>query len=108
MVIRQLLFPIHPVCAVSVKESWGLTLLVETLMHCLPREATSPLLRQLRNLYRNERVKEHAKTDFSHSVGGAMDSVIDLPFLPTALKSILIKAKETVIAIARSVWHFFF
>ena len=106
--IRQLLLPIHPICAVSVKESWGLTRLVETLMDCLPREATSPLLRQLRNLYRNERVKEHAKTDFSHSVGGAMDSVIDLPFLPTALKSILIKAKETVIAIARSVWHFLF
>lgn len=106
--IRRLFSPTHPVCALSVKARWGLKSTVETLMHCLPRQATSPLTAQLRETYRTENVIEKARTDFSESVGGMMDSVVSAPFLPTAVKTLVNSIRNAVVSVARAVWDFFF
>jgi hypothetical protein len=106
--IRQVFSPPHPVCTLSVKARWGLESMVETLMQCLPRQATSPLTAQLRPPYRTEKVIEQARTDFGESVGGMMDSVISAPFLPMAVKTLVNGIRHTVVSIARAVWDFFF
>lgn len=106
--INMLFSPRHPVCALSVKARWGIETMVETLMHCLPRQATSPLTTQLRATYRTKNVIEKARVDFGESVGGMMDSIVSTPFLPTALKNLVNVIKNTVVSITRAVWDFFF
>lgn len=39
--LHELFQPVHPVCAVSVRLQWGLRVMAERMIKCLPREATS-------------------------------------------------------------------
>jgi predicted GTPase len=45
--LHELFQPVHPVCAVSVRLQWGLKVMAERMIKCLPREATSPVVSQL-------------------------------------------------------------
>ncbi|WP_057696923.1 GTPase family protein, partial [Escherichia coli] len=42
--LHELFQPVHPVCAVSVRLQWGLRVMAERMIKCLPREATSPVV----------------------------------------------------------------
>jgi predicted GTPase len=45
--LHELFQPVHPVCAVSVRLQWGLRVMAERMIKCLPREASSPVVSQL-------------------------------------------------------------
>jgi predicted GTPase len=68
--------------------------MVEALMHCLPRHATSPLTTQLRPVYRTDSVVEKTRTDFGESVSKLIDWMIDSVPLPAPVKT-LVKSVKT-------------
>ncbi|EFO3239934.1 TPA: GTPase family protein [Escherichia coli] len=41
--LHELFQPVNPVCAVSVRLQWGLRVMAERMIRCLPREASSPV-----------------------------------------------------------------
>lgn len=45
--LHELFQPVNPVCAVSVRLQWGLRVMAERMIRCLPREASSPVAVQL-------------------------------------------------------------
>ncbi|CNB54114.1 GTPase family protein [Yersinia intermedia] len=106
--VRTLLKPVNPVCAVTAPAAWGLADLAETLVRCLPSQASSPLTAQLRETYRSEQIKKHARADFEVTVGNVLVTVADLPFVPKSVRSMLLHVRDVVVAVARSVWQFFF
>lgn len=53
--LHELFQPVNPVCAVSVRLQWGLRVMAERMIHCLPREASSPVAVQLSDI----RVPDH-------------------------------------------------
>ena len=62
--LHELFQPVHPVCAVSVRLQWGLRVMAERMIKCLPREATSPVVSQLQPSFRTTVVREQARSDF--------------------------------------------
>lgn len=44
--LHELFQPVNPVCAVSVRLQWGLRVMAERMIRCLPREASSPVCAQ--------------------------------------------------------------
>ena len=62
--LHELFQPVHPVCAVSVRLQWGLRVMAERMIKCLPREATSPVVSQLHPSFRTTVVREQARSDF--------------------------------------------
>ncbi|TKU30735.1 GTPase family protein, partial [Citrobacter sp. wls758] len=59
--LHELFQPVHPVCAVSVRLQWGLRVMAERMIKCLPREATSPVVSQLQPSFRTTVVREQAR-----------------------------------------------
>ncbi|EAP1745008.1 GTPase family protein, partial [Salmonella enterica] len=41
--LHELFQPVNPVCAVSIRLQWGLRMMAERMIRCLPREASSPV-----------------------------------------------------------------
>ncbi|KAE9721642.1 YfjP family GTPase, partial [Escherichia coli] len=41
--LHELFQPVNPICAVSVRLQWGLRVMAERMIRCLPREASSPI-----------------------------------------------------------------
>ncbi|HEI6966041.1 TPA: GTPase family protein [Yersinia enterocolitica] len=106
--IRQLFSPHHPVCAVSARTEWNLPSMVETMMHCLPDRATSPLATQLHRRLCSEPVKKQSRESFGDAVGEVFDSAEAASFIPAPLKSVIRTVREVVVSVARAVWDWIF
>ncbi|WGK56699.1 GTPase family protein [Pantoea sp. SS70] len=107
-ILSTLFTPVHPVCAVSVRMQYGITLMAERMIRCLPREASSPVSARLQQPLRTTRVKETARTDFSEAVGDVLDSIAAMPFVPQIARTVLRYVRNAVVSVAHVVWDFFF
>lgn len=106
--LHELFQPVHPVCAISVRLQWGVRVMAEQMIKCLPREASSPVVAQLQFPFRTEQVKELARDDFGETVGAALDTVSAFPLIPAPVRAIIQAVRTTVVSVARAVWDFFF
>ncbi|EKN3528025.1 GTPase family protein [Yersinia enterocolitica] len=106
--LHDLFQPVHPVCAVSVRLQWGLRVMAERMIKCLPREASSPVVSQLKSSFRTPTVQKKARDDFGETVGAALDAVSVLPLIPAPVRAVIRAVRDTVVSVARSVWNFFF
>lgn len=106
--LHDLFQPVHPVCAVSVCLQWGLRVMAERMIKCLPREASSPVVAQLQPPFRTAAVQEKARDDFGETVGAALDTVSALPLIPAPVRAVIRAVRNTVVSVARAVWNFFF
>ncbi|WP_312269165.1 GTPase family protein [Pseudescherichia sp.] len=106
--LHDLFQPVHPVCAVSVRLQWGLRVMAERMIKCLPREASSPVVAQLQPPFRTKAVQEKARDDFGETVGAALDAVSALPLIPAPVRAVIRAVRDTVVSVARTVWNFFF
>lgn len=106
--LHDLFQPVHPVCAVSVRLQWGLRVMAERMIRCLPREASSPVVAQLQAPFRTATVQEKARDDFGETVGAALDTVSALPLIPAPVRAVIRAVRDTVVSVARAVWNFFF
>lgn len=106
--LHELFRPVHPVCAISVRTKWGLRMMAERMIKCLPREASSPMVAQLQHPFRTPTVQKKARDDFGETVGAALDAVSALPLIPAPVRVVIRAVRDTVVSVARSVWNFFF
>ncbi|MGO3012077.1 MAG: GTPase family protein [Hafnia alvei] len=106
--LHELFRPVHPVCAISVRAKWGLRMMAERMIKCLPREASSPVVAQLQTPFRTTAVQEKARNDFGETVGAALDAVSALPLIPAPVRAVIRAVRDTVVSVARTVWNFFF
>jgi small GTP-binding protein len=106
--LHELFQPVHPVCAVSVRLQWGLRVMAERMIKCLPREASSPVAAQLQAPFRTPTVQKKARDDFGETVGAALDAVSALPLIPAPVRAVIRAVRDTVVSVARAVWNFFF
>lgn len=106
--LHELFQPVHPVYAISVRLQWGVRVMAEQMIKCLPREASSPVVAQLQSPFRTEQVKEQARDDFGETVGAALDTVSAFPLIPAPVRAIIQAVRTTVVSVARAVWDFFF
>ncbi|EKN3731553.1 GTPase family protein [Yersinia enterocolitica] len=106
--LHELFQPVHPVCAVTVRLQWGLRVMAERMIKCLPREASSTVVAQLQSPFRTTAVQEKARDDFGETVGAALDAVSALPLIPAPVRAVIRAVRDTVVSVARAVWNFFF
>ena len=106
--LHELFQPVHPVCAVSVRLQWGLRVMAERMIKCLPREASSPVVAQLQHPFRTTVVREQARSDFGETVGAVLDSISAFPLIPAPVRAVIQAVRTTVVSVARAVWDFFF
>ena len=106
--LHELFQPVNPVCAVSVRLQWGLRVMAERMILCLPREASSPVAVQLSAPLRTDAVNKKARDDFGETVGSAVDAVSSLPLIPAPVRTVIQTVRDTVVSVARAVWNFFF
>ncbi|BCA41466.1 MULTISPECIES: GTPase family protein [Enterobacterales] len=106
--LHELFQPVHPVCAVSVRLQWGLRVMAEQMIKCLPREASSPVVAQLQHPFRTTVVREQARSDFGETVGAVLDSISAFPLIPAPVRAVIQAVRTTVVSVARAVWDFFF
>lgn len=106
--LHELFQPVHPVCAVSVRLQWGLRVMAERMIKCLPREASSPVVSQLQHPFRTTVVREQARDDFGETVGAVLDTISALPLIPAPMRAVIQAVRGTVVSVARAVWNFFF
>ena len=106
--LHELFQPVNPICAVSVRLQWGLRVMAERMIKCLPREATSPVVAQLQQPFRTMVVREQARDDFGETVGAILDTVSTFPLIPAPVRTIIQAVRSSVVSVARPVWDFFF
>ncbi|HAV7937975.1 TPA: GTPase family protein [Escherichia coli] len=106
--LHELFQPVHPVCAVSVRLPWGLRVMAERMIKCLPREASSPMVAQLQHPFRTTVVREQARDDFGETVGAVLDTVSAFPLIPAPVRLVIQAVRTSVVSVARAVWDFFF
>ncbi|EKI2959912.1 GTPase family protein [Kluyvera sp. EC_51] len=106
--LHELFQPINPVCAVSVRLQWGLRVMAERMIRCLPRKASSPVAIQLSAPLRTDAVNKKARDDFGETVGSVLDTVSSMPLIPAPVRTIIQAVRDTVVSAARAVWDFFF
>lgn len=106
--LHELFQPVNPVCAVSVRLQWGLRVMAERMIHCLPREASSPVVAQLSTSLRTASVNKKARDDFGETVGSVLDMVNSLPLIPAPVRTIIQAVRDTVVSVVRAIWNFFF
>ena len=106
--LHELFQPVNPVCAVSVRLQWGLRVMAERMIRCLPREASSPVAVQLSAPLRTDAINKKARDDFGEAVGSVLDTVSSLPLIPAPVRTIIQAVRDTVVSVARAVWNFFF
>ena len=73
--LHELFQPVNPVCAVSIRLQWGLRMMAERMIRCLPREASSQVAVQLSAPLRTDAVNKKARDDFGETVGSVLDTV---------------------------------
>ena len=106
--LHELFQPVNPVCAVSVRLQWGLRVMAERMIRCLPREASSPVAVQLSAPLRTDAVNKKARDDFGETVGSVLDTVSSMPLIPAQVRSVIQSVRDIVVSVARTVWNFFF
>lgn len=106
--LHELFRPVNPVCAVSVRLQWGLRMMAERMIRCLPREASSPVAVQLSAPLRSDVVNKKARDDFGETVGSVLDTVISMPLIPAPVRTVIQSVRDIVVSVARAVWSFFF
>ncbi|WP_312273307.1 GTPase family protein [Pseudescherichia sp.] len=106
--LHELFQPINPVCAVSVRLRWGLRVMAERMIRCLPREASSPVAVQLSAPLRTDTVNKKARDDFGETVGSVLDTISSMLLISPPIRAIIQAARDTVVSVARAVWNFFF
>ncbi len=106
--LHELFQPVNPVCTVSVRLQWGLRLMAERMIRCLPREASSPVVAQLDTTLRTDAVNKKARDDFGETVGSVLDTISSMPLIPAPVRTIIQAVRDTVVSVARAVWNFFF
>ena len=106
--LHEIFQPVHPVCAVSVRLQWGLRMMAERMIKCLPREVSSPVVAQLQHPFRSTVVREQARDDFGETVGAILDTVSTFPLIPAPVRTIIQAVRSSVVSVARAVWDFFF
>ncbi|EPH0109096.1 MULTISPECIES: GTPase family protein [Enterobacteriaceae] len=106
--LHELFQPVNPVCAVSVRLQWGLRVMAERMIRCLPREASSPVAVQLSAPFRTDAVNKKARDDFGETVGSVLDTISSMPLIPAPVRTIIQTVRDTVVSVARAVWNFFF
>lgn len=106
--LHELFQPINPVCAVSVRLQWGLRMMAERMIRCLPREASSPVVVQLSTPLRTDAVNKKARDDFGETVGSVLDTVSSMPLIPAPVRTVIQAVRDIVVSVARAVWNFFF
>ncbi|HEE9872249.1 TPA: GTPase family protein [Citrobacter braakii] len=106
--LHGLFQPVNPVCAVSVRMKWGLRVMAESMIRSLPRQASSPVVAQLQHSFRTDTVNKKARDDFGETVGTLLDTVHNLPFIPTPVRTLIQTVRDTVVSVARVVWGFLF
>ncbi|WP_312999526.1 GTPase family protein [Leclercia sp.] len=106
--LHDLLQPVNPVCAVSVRLQWGLRVMAEQMIRCLPREASSPVAVQLSAPFRTDVVNKKACDDFGETVGSVLDTVSSMPLIPAPVRAVIQSVRNIVVSVARAVWNFFF
>ena len=106
--LHELFQPVNPVCAVSVRLQWGLRVMAERMIRCLPREASSQVAVQLSAPLRTDAVNKKARDDFGETVGSVLDTVSSLPLIPAQVRAVIQSVRDIVVSVARAVWNFFF
>ena len=106
--LHELFQPVNPVCAVSVRLQWGLRVMAERMIRCLPREASSPVAVQLSAPLRTDAVNKKARDDFGETVGSVLDTVSSMPLIPAPVRTVILSVRDIVVSVARAVWNFFF
>ncbi|HBV7161851.1 GTPase family protein [Enterobacter mori] len=106
--LHELFQPVNPVCAVSVRLQWGLRVMAERMIHCLPREASSPVAVQLSDPLRTDAINKKARDDFGETVGSVLDTVSSMPLIPSPVRTVIHSVRDIVVSVARAVWNFFF
>lgn len=106
--LHELFQPVNPVCAVSIRLQWGLQVMAERMIRCLPREASSPVAVQLSAPLRTVVVNKKARDDFGETVGSVLDTVSSLPLIPAPVRTVIQSVRDIVVSVARAVWSFFF
>ena len=106
--LHELFQPVNPICAVSIRLEWGLRVMADRMIRCLPREASSPVAVQLSASFRTDAVNKKACDDFGETVGSVLDTVSSMPLIPAPVRTIIQAVRGTVVSVARAVWHFFF
>lgn len=106
--LHELFQPANPVCAVSVRLQWGLRVMAERMIHCLPREASSPVAVQLSDPLRTDAINKKALDDFGETVGSVLDTVSSMPLIPSPVRTVIQSVRDIVVSVARAVWNFFF
>ncbi|MCK2181219.1 GTPase family protein, partial [Hafnia paralvei] len=106
--LHELFQPVNPVCAVSVRLQWGLRMMVERMIRCLPREASSSVAVQLSAPLRTDAVNKKARDDFGETVGSVLDTVSSMPLIPAPVRTVIQSVRDIVVSVARAVWSFFF
>ncbi|EPR9080981.1 GTPase family protein [Cronobacter dublinensis] len=106
--LHELFQPVNPICAVSVRLQWGLRVMAERMIRCLPREASSSVVSQISAPLRTDAVNKKARDDFGETVGSVLDTVSSMPLIPAPVRTIIQTVRDTVVSVARAVWNFFF
>lgn len=106
--LHELFQPVNPVCAVSVRLQWGLRVMAERMIHCLPREASSPVAVQLSDPLRTDAINKKARDDFGETVGSVLDTVSSMPLIPSPVRTVIQSVRDIVVSVVRAVWNFFF
>ena len=106
--LHELFQPVNPVCAVSVRLQWGLRVMAERMIRCLPREASSPVAVQLSAPLRTDAVNKKARDDFGETVGSVLDTISSMPLIPAPVQTVIQSVRDIVVSVARAVWNFFF
>ncbi|NTZ50423.1 GTPase family protein [Citrobacter gillenii] len=106
--LHELFQPVHPVCVISVRLQWGVRVMAEQMIKCLPREASSPVVVHLQRPFHTTVVQEQARNDFGETIGTVLDSVSAFPLIPAPVRAIIQAVRTTVVSVARAVWDFFF
>ncbi|CAM8067930.1 GTPase family protein [Citrobacter freundii] len=106
--LHELFQPVNPVCAVSVRLQWGLRVMAERMIRCLPREASSPVAVQFSAPLRTDAVNKKARDDFGETVGSVLDTVSSMPLIPAPVRTVIQSVRDIVVSVARAVWNFFF
>ncbi|EPC3781371.1 GTPase family protein [Citrobacter farmeri] len=106
--LHEMFKPVNPVCAVSVRLQWGLRVMAERMIRCLPREASSPVAVQLSAPLRTDSINKKARDDFGETVGSVLDTVSSMPLIPAPVRTAIQSLRDIVVSVARAVWNFFF
>ncbi|UCQ53881.1 GTPase family protein [Edwardsiella tarda] len=106
--LHGLFQPVNPICTVSVRLQWGLRVMAERMIRCLPREASSPVAVQLSASLRTDTVNKKARDDFGETVGSVLDTVSSMPLIPAPVRTVIQSVRDIVVSAARTVWNFFF